>query len=121
MAHRILQAMTLRQLKPAELAKKAGVSKQLVHGWIKSSSDQISTDLLFQVADALEMNPRWIATGKGSPTPPAEMDPDEAECIHLYRNLKVDPRDAWMRQGRELQRLTGDGPSASMPFHKGGK
>jgi len=59
-----------------ELVKLTGLTRQGVTKWFDGGSDMKMVNL-FQVADFLGVDPRWLATGKG------EMKPDKSSaCAH---------------------------------------
>lgn len=55
----------------AQLAREIGVGKQSISDWLKGSMP--AADVVFRLADALKVDPRWLATGFGQ-----ELSPDAA-------------------------------------------
>ena len=52
-------------LSKTELARRVGVSRGAVSQWLNGSSTNLRPQHLFAVADALSIEARWLATGKG--------------------------------------------------------
>lgn len=88
---RINAAFLASGLKQSDLAERAGVSKQTVNGWLKGRVENIRPENLFSAADALGINARWLATGKG----PRLRTDDLALCSRLAQVLSaLDPPEA---------------------------
>ena len=95
LAQRLRKARKLRDLTQAELTKKSGASQQLLS---KIENEKIeSTTEIFNLADALNVNPRWLATGIGDMEPikmtASDASEEEMRLIHLIRNLTVAQRN----------------------------
>ena len=95
LAQRLRKARKLRDLTQAELTKKSGASQQLLS---KIENEKIeSTTEIFNLADALNVNPRWLATGIGDMEPikmtASDASEEEMHLIHLIRNLTVAQRN----------------------------
>lgn len=77
---------------PTAIGDLLGISKQTVHRWMKGAEPSLET--LFQVADKLNVDPRWLATGHGAKRPAAPqtsgLGPSEADLLARYRGS--DPR-----------------------------
>lgn len=59
---RVFYARNASGMTAAEAARKSGISAPAWHGLEKNSA---SSRHVFEMADALGVNPRWLATGKG--------------------------------------------------------
>ena len=91
---RLLTARKLSGLTQAELTKKSGVSQQLIS---RIENDKVeSTTEVFKLADALNVNPRWLATGGGEMEPEkrtaSDASEEEMKAIRLLRNLTSEQR-----------------------------
>ncbi|QUM72223.1 helix-turn-helix domain-containing protein [Sphingopyxis granuli] len=78
-------------LTQSQLGRKANIPTSTLGGyWTGKSVPR--AEHLFALADALERNPRWLATGVGFPAPPVELDPeradDEAQLLDAWRRLE---------------------------------
>lgn len=82
-------------LSQADLCRKAEIKAQTLSGYWTGKTLPKAPQL-FALADALERSPRWLATGKGHPAPPVELDPDRVD--EEQRLL-----DAWRRLDPEQQ------------------
>lgn len=70
-----------------QLGVLAGTKKQTINHYETGFSKAIHMDLLFRLADALQVSPRWLATGKdGLETFPLQNE-SERELIVAYRTL----------------------------------
>lgn len=92
------------------------VNRQTVHRWIAGEGDKLTPDMLFRLADALEVNPQWLALGAPhSPVKPHIPSVEQAELIALYESLPAAARDTWVSSGRDLIKLLTP-TSANNPF-----
>lgn len=62
-ADRIRHARQLRQLSQQELARASGLAQSTISSYENQS--RASTTRLMALAEALQVNPRWLDTGKG--------------------------------------------------------
>lgn len=107
----------------SELARRAKLSRQAVHKYLNGENEKLTPEKLFSLADALKVNPRWLAFGPPhSPTPPQSVDPSVSELIHIKETLDQadspeahNARDNWISQGRGLVRILTPA-SANNPF-----
>ena len=88
----LLISFTLTQ---AELTKKSGISQQLLS---RIENEKVeSTTEIFNLADALNLNPRWLATGDGDmdleKRTASDSSEEEIRLIHLIRNLTTAQRN----------------------------
>lgn len=78
-------------LSQADLCRKADIKAQTLSGYWTGKTVPKAPQL-FALADALERNPRWLATGQGQPAQPVELDPeranDEAQLLDAWRRLE---------------------------------
>lgn len=66
---RIAKAMELSGASPARLAKVCGISAAAVTKWTRGRTSNLKNEHLFKVADACQVDPRWLGTGAGRPRP----------------------------------------------------
>lgn len=91
---------------PAELARRMKVNRQTVHRWIAGEGDKLTPEMLFRLADALEVNPQWLALGAPhSPVKPHIPSVEESELIALYEKLPAAAKESWVSSGRDLIKL----------------
>lgn len=117
LGERLLEMLNEQQLTRAELARRAGMSRQAV-GQIINGSNRggIAAATLFALADALRVNPRWLLKGVGSKEAGQRIDRSmlasliasvTAACEHQGANmdrvsrtsLAVDLYSLWERTG----------------------
>ena len=97
-----------------QLAKRAGIAQSTL-GDIESGATKHSYGpTAVRLAQALNVSPDWLSSGKGAIVRASGADPDEAEALHIYRALPKGLRDAWMASGRAL--LTQLGPTIANPY-----
>lgn len=87
---RVKEARTKRGLKQAQLAELAGTTQAVISALEKRDSK--TSEQIFELADALRINPRWLQTGHGvsglesdSWTSPSVESSDEAALLVDYR------------------------------------
>jgi transcriptional regulator with XRE-family HTH domain len=82
----------------AELAKKSGVSQQLIS---QIENEKIkSTNDIFSLSDALNVNAKWLATGVGDMNTGATNKGDtkeEMQFLNLLRSVTADQRKEMMQ------------------------
>lgn len=116
---RIAISMAAKGIKtPADLARKLRLNRQTVHKWMTGEAIKLEPENLFKLADALEVNPRWLATREGEPQPPRTVPIDDQRVLDLYKALPPAVRDSWVKSGDALLTATGE-PSKSQPFKAG--
>jgi transcriptional regulator with XRE-family HTH domain len=89
----MLDAFASSGLSQADLARRCGVTRASVNGWLQGRTVNIRPDHLFAAADALGVEARWIATGKG-PRQRVTLANDEAAIVREYRQIREDEREA---------------------------
>ena len=62
---RLRWALTHARIKPAELARRARISRGAVSLWLSGGTKSIKGENLSRAAAALEVNPHWLAIGEG--------------------------------------------------------
>jgi transcriptional regulator with XRE-family HTH domain len=53
--------------KPADVVRETGISKQTISNYWNKPNTEPTLERLYLVADALNLNPRWLAIGEGEP------------------------------------------------------
>ena len=95
LGQRLRKTRNLRGLKQAELEKASSVSQQLIS---RIENDKVeSTTEIFKLADALNVNPRWLAINDGEMEPETRTASDASEeeirFLHLLRCLTFGQRE----------------------------
>ncbi|TAK45239.1 MAG: XRE family transcriptional regulator [Betaproteobacteria bacterium] len=72
------------QMKPADLHRASGVSISAVLQWESNKTKNLKLEHLFKVADALGVEPKWLASGTGVKLKSFTIE--EAEAISRLRN-----------------------------------
>lgn len=107
--------------RPSELARRMKLSRQTVHNWTTGRGENLTPEMLYRLADALEVNPRWLALGPPNvPAAPVYLSPEDQEVLEIRNMLETDTREQWLTHGRTIARLTSR-PSAANPFAKRNK
>lgn len=75
LGQRIKLARQSADMSQADLARSVGVTRGAVTHWEKDSIGNLKNEHLYAVADATRVNPRWLATGKGSMRPLDNLPP----------------------------------------------
>jgi len=70
-----------------QLARRVGCSKQTIGGYETGATKTVSMNVLFPLADALDVTPRWLAMGVGGRHAFNLIDEDERELIATFRTL----------------------------------
>jgi transcriptional regulator with XRE-family HTH domain len=92
---RLVEAAELAGFNSARLAALVGVTRgTMARYW--HGERLLPADLLFRVADILNVSARWLITGAGPVTPPLEADPyaasDEERLLDAFRRLSAEQR-----------------------------
>jgi transcriptional regulator with XRE-family HTH domain len=103
----------------SELARRLKVHRQTVNKWLKGDVDDLTPEMLFKLADALGVNPRWLYSGPPeSPVKPRALDPEQEELIHIKETLEsanATAADQWLSNGRSLVQIVAPA-SRNNPF-----
>lgn len=101
---------------PTDLARRMKVNRQTVHTWVRGKRAKLTPEMLFKLADALNVNAKWLALGPPNmPSKPKHLAPDDNELIEIARALDDATRDQWLSSGRTMVRLTARASTAN-PF-----
>lgn len=74
--------------------------------------------LLYEIADALQVSPRWLATGKGTQRNTGPMSDEERDLIFLLRRLTPAAREYLLERAEAIAVESSDTPSTIAPFGK---
>jgi len=113
---RIRSLRLTKGMKQGELAGRIGIKQASLSEIEHGHTAQPAGDTLLKLAVALDTNPHWIQTGRGSPVLPTETTPDESEAIALFRALPDQLRAAWLAAGRSLLAHSPAKASKTKPF-----
>ncbi|MEO2523004.1 helix-turn-helix transcriptional regulator, partial [Enterococcus faecalis] len=58
-AIRLKEALTAKNIKPSELAKKTGIGKSSISDWL-AGRYEAKQDKVYRIADALDINEAWL-------------------------------------------------------------
>lgn len=76
-----------------EVSRRAGCTKAAISNYERGYAKSVTMDLLFPLAQALEVSPQWLATGKGGYDALAVRSDQEKELIATYRTLPPSLQD----------------------------
>lgn len=97
LAQRIEQAMLKAGLSQTELAARAGTTKSSVSNWMRGKSETMRSVTLMKMARALQVDPTWLGTGKGTPDKYTPEMPEEAELfLQTYNAVSFEQREVLM-------------------------
>lgn len=65
LANRIVEAREELDISKAELARRVGVTRATVSMWESGQIESLKDDHLLQLAELLDLNPKWLNCGKG--------------------------------------------------------
>lgn len=95
---RLAEAFRRSSLKKADIARACGISRASVSDWFTGATKEVTGPNLVALAGALNVNPRWLATGKGPmevgehsnpPSDVGELTPEEETLVLAWRALPV--------------------------------
>lgn len=83
-------------LTQAELQKMSGVSQQMI-SLIESEKVESTTEV-FNLSEALDVNPKWLATGNGEMKNQAtELSRDEEVILKIFRKMSSNQKNEALR------------------------
>ena len=87
LSDRIAWALKQRGMKQAELARLTGVKAQSISCWLNGRTKQLSGEVALKAAKALQVNQKWLVSGKGVPEqenmPSSEFQTDPIKEIEI--------------------------------------
>lgn len=91
---RLSFALELRQVKPAELARKVGVSKSAISQICSGKTKNFNAETAMNICNALNINPFWLILGKGKPEigENSEMSPEAKIVAELVNEMPKQKR-----------------------------
>lgn len=101
LAERLKFIRKKRQLTQQELSKKSGASQQIISG-IESGKVE-TTNEIFNLAEALEVEPKWLATGKGNMNLPKHSAEDK-KILASLNELTLDQKQKFIQEIEEQKR-----------------
>jgi transcriptional regulator with XRE-family HTH domain len=114
LGQRLELRMRERELQPAEVARRAKTSEATIHNWLKDKvrTDHVKAAQLFNIADAVDADPRELLLGQvnsiRAPLRVAESASYEVsqvlkpDALTLAFQLATEVEDALQRQSRTL-------------------
>lgn len=89
-AERLKHARNRAQLSQDSLAQKTGCTKAAISQWENAASAGCKIDTLFALSDALMVDARWLATGRGEPDTTTELP----HHLQAGKSLDKPPQEA---------------------------
>ena len=83
LGERVAHAINTAECEITAVSDACGISVQAVYAWKRGEVKNLQGNNLFSLADLINFNARWIATGKGPERPYA--DEKEKALLDLYR------------------------------------
>lgn len=90
---RLAIALERSGMSQSDLARRVRLTRGSVNGWLKGRAVNLRPPHLFAVADALNVEARWLATGEG-PMERTALSPDQTTLIREYHTLDTKEREA---------------------------
>lgn len=89
-------------LTQGELAARAGIKQGTLSELETGVSQRPRGDSLIRIAKALDVDPDWLVTGKGSPARAAKPDEEQQELWAIWSDLSAPNRSALVAAARGL-------------------
>lgn len=91
LAIRMKEAREAAGLTQQQLADACGLSPQSVSAWERGRAESLLAEHLFKIADKLQVNPRWLATGEAE-----NLGPQTAlsEILRGLESMTADQQEA---------------------------
>ena len=118
MGKRVRALRKARGLTQVQLAALLRVSQPGISDIERGDTHAVTGETLTALARALQTNPDWIITGKGSPAPAVSTGIEEGELLAIFRELRPDQREALMIVARSMSDQNGQPPTAANPFRR---
>lgn len=116
-AKRIAASLASKGMTRAELARACGVTKAAVTQWMSSETKALKASSIIAIANALDVSPAWLETGKGSMAAPHHISISEGELLALFRSMNEQNQSNMLAIARSLLREQSDVlPSVVSPF-----
>lgn len=101
LAERIRTAREAAKLTQRQVADACGLSTQAVSAWERGESKTITGPHLFQLADTLKVDARWLATGEGETPVPATF---YSQALRILESLPAEKQEAVMNLLKTLSK-----------------
>ena len=88
----------------SQLAREAGVSRQIAGRWLKMSETDLSAKNLTSLANLLHVRIRWLADGVGTPLIKLPHYDNQEEIATILNALSKEEVALWLRFGEFLLR-----------------
>lgn len=106
LAQRLTSRRKELKLSREDLATATGVTVAAVQAWESGSTKNLKLDHLFAVADALNVSPRWLATGRGPKVAAETMDAYSTALARRDEANSDEKRKGWERIAAVFARAT---------------
>jgi transcriptional regulator with XRE-family HTH domain len=83
---RIRAVLDEKGLSARKVSLDAGLSDSALHKFLTGSTDSLTLKTVDKIADALGVDPRWLAYGEGDPEPAGEL-------THIWERIAERDRD----------------------------
>jgi len=77
-----------------EVARHAKIGRGAISAIVRGRTKHPQPEHLFAIADALGVEPRWLATGRGPRNKDKGLSQDQREWLEMYDQLPPDKRQA---------------------------
>jgi len=94
-----------KELSQAEFARKAGLSRQVIHYYLSSKTIQPDADSLKKIADALELPIEQVYRAAGMPVSATKHSKKVDEIIHQIEGLSEDDQERVLALIEALKRF----------------
>lgn len=118
MGKRVRALRKARGLTQVQLAALLRVSQPGISDIERGDTHAVTGETLTALARALQTNPDWIITGKGSPAPAVSTGIEEGELLAIFRDLRPEQQEALMVVARSMSDQSGQPPTAANPFRR---
>lgn len=92
-AARLKYARQRAKMSQEELARKLDISKASISKIEMNLTQEVLMTTLFRMADAMQIDPRWLATGSSPVGESAIGLPGESALMEAYAQLPIDMRE----------------------------
>jgi transcriptional regulator with XRE-family HTH domain len=122
MGGRIRSMRKAKGLTQIQLAGRAQITQGTLSSLERGDTVKVQASTLLQLAKALGVNVEYLRTGAETPVLPEMVTVEEAELLHLFRELPVEDQEHLLRQVRHIHNLIERAAGTpSNPFRKPAK
>ena len=83
-AIRLKEALTAKNIKPSDLAKKTGIGKSSISDWL-AGRYEAKQDKVYRIADALDINEAWLMGQEV----PMELEPQRQAIVYQFAEQQL--------------------------------